>query len=111
MLKVAITGGMGAGKSTVRELLEGRGARGIDADELARRVVMPGTAGLRRVADEFGGELLDGEGRLRRSELARRAFADPGMKARLESILHPLILAEEDRLLAEYEIADPDGVV
>jgi dephospho-CoA kinase len=111
MLKVAITGGMGAGKSTVRELLQRRGAYGIDADDLARQVVMPGTVGLRRVLDLFGEDLLDGGGRLRRRELARRAFADARARALLEAVLHPLILAEEDRLFAERELADPDGVV
>jgi dephospho-CoA kinase len=111
MLKVALTGGMGAGKSTVRELLQRKGAHGVDADDLARRVVMPGTVGLRRVLDAFGEDLLDSGGRLRRRELAKRAFATAEAKAKLEEILHPLILAEEDRLFAEYEIADPAGVV
>jgi len=111
MLRVAITGGMGAGKSTVRELLQGKGAYGIDADIVARRVVDPGTPGLRLVLQAFGADLLDDDGRLRRRELARRAFADPDAKARLEAILHPLIIAEEKRLIARFEAERPGGVV
>jgi len=111
MLKVAITGGMGAGKSTVRELLQGKGAHGIDTDTLARRVVDPGTPGLRRVVEAFGADLLDEVGRLRRRELARRAFADSSAKARLEAILHPLIISEEKRLIGKFEAEDPEGVV
>jgi len=111
MLKVAITGGMGAGKSSVRELLQAKGAYGIDADTVARRVVDPGTPGLRRVVEEFGADLLDGEGRLKRRELARRAFADSRSRERLEAILHPLIIAEETRLIERFEARDPDGVV
>lgn len=111
MLKVAITGGMGAGKSTVRELLQGKGAYGIDADAVARRVVEPGSPGLRRVVEAFGADLLDGEGRLRRRELAKRAFASPASRARLEEILHPLIIAEEKRLISRFEAENPHGVV
>ncbi len=111
MLKVAITGGMGAGKSMVRELLQRKGANGVDADDLARKVVQPGTIGLREVLAAFGADLVDGSGRLRRKELAQRAFATSAARKRLEAILHPLILEEEERLFAELELADPGGVV
>jgi dephospho-CoA kinase len=110
MLKVAITGGMGAGKSTVRELLQRKGAHGVDADDLARKVVQPGSQGLREVLAAFGADLADGSGRLRRRELANRAFATPAARKRLEAILHPLILEEESRLFTELEMADPGGV-
>ena len=97
MLLVALTGGVGAGKSTVAELLAGRGAVVLDADELARRAVEPGTDGLAKLVDEFGPGILDDAGSLNRAEMARRAFSDPGVRRRLEAVVHP----EVARLFAE----------
>ncbi len=111
MFRLAITGGMGAGKSTVRELLQQLGAHGIDADELSRQVVEPGTAGLAMVVAAFGPSVLDEKGRLRRRALSRLVFGDPAQRARLERILHPLIRAEEDRLIAALAARESRGVV
>ena len=97
MLLVGLTGGLGSGKSTVARLLERRGAVVVDADELARRAVEPGTPGYRRVVQEFGPEVLTAEGRIDRDRLAGVVFADPGARRRLEAIVHP----EVARLFAE----------
>jgi dephospho-CoA kinase len=97
MLLVALTGGVGAGKSTVADLLAARGAVIVDADHLARRAVDPGTPGLAKLVDEFGSDVLDASGALDRAEMARRAFADPDARRRLESVVHP----EVARLFAE----------
>lgn len=110
MLIVAITGGLGSGKSTVRRLLEEMGAEGIDADELARRVVEPGTRGAHRVRDAFGDRYFDNEGRLMRRKMAQLVFSDPEARAMLERILHPLIREEESRRLKEISRGDPRAI-
>ena len=109
MLLVALTGGVGAGKTTVADLLAGHGAVILDADDLARRAVEPGTAGLAKLVDEFGPGILDDSGSLDRAEMARRAFADPDARRRLEGVVHP----EVARLLAEEVDArrSMDGVL
>lgn len=87
---MAITGGIGSGKSVVTRLFEEWGARIVDADILAREVVAPGTEGLKKVFAAFEDmELADGS--LNRPKLASIIFSDPEKKKLLESILHPLI--------------------
>ena len=99
MLRIGLTGGIGAGKSTVARELERLGAVVIDADALAREVVAPGTEGLAAVVAEFGeGVVVDGA--LDRPALGRIVFADPDARARLEAITHPLIGVETARRLA-----------
>lgn len=97
MLLVALTGGVGAGKSTVAGLLAAHGAVIVDADDLARRAVEPGTPGLAKLVDEFGPDILDASGALERTEMARRAFNDPDARRRLEAVVHP----EVARMFAE----------
>lgn len=99
--RVALTGGIATGKSTVAALLAERGAVVIDYDDLARRVVEPGSAGLAAVADEFGPGVLRADGTLDRAELGRLVFADPAGRRRLEGLLHPLIRAWAAALEAE----------
>ena len=88
---IGLTGGIASGKSTVGRMLEYLGAAVVDADQLAREVVAPGTPGLREVVAAFGSDVLDEEGRLARERLGERVFADPGERRRLERILHPRI--------------------
>jgi dephospho-CoA kinase len=97
MLLVGLTGGIGAGKSTVAKMLEERGAVVIDADDLARRVVEAGTAGFRAVVEAFGDEVVTSEGELDRIALASLVFAEPEARQKLEAIVHP----EVARLFAE----------
>ncbi|MBN2720429.1 MAG: dephospho-CoA kinase [Proteobacteria bacterium] len=108
---IAITGGIGAGKSTVRKIFEGLGARGIDADDLARQAVRPGSAGWSRIRETFGEEYFDEEGRLDRKRLARAVFSREGPRRLLESILHPLIMDAEARLIAEAVAERPERPV
>lgn len=105
---IAITGGIGSGKSTVRKIFEGLGARGIDADDLARLMVRPGSAGWSRIRETFGEEYFDEEGRLNRKMLARAVFSEEGPRRLLESILHPLILEAEARLIEEALEESPE---
>jgi dephospho-CoA kinase len=108
VVRVALTGGVASGKSTVAGILEELGAVVIDSDRLAREVVEPGTPGLAAVVDAFGGDVLADDGRLDRPALGARVFADELARKRLEAILHPLIRARA----AELEsAADPDALV
>jgi dephospho-CoA kinase len=98
--RLGLTGTFGSGKSTVAAILhEHYGAAVIDADELARRAVEPGTEALEEIRRQFGDEYIDGDGRLRRRELGRRVFTDREAKARLEAIIHPFVLAETKRFI------------
>lgn len=99
MLRVALTGNIASGKSTVARIWARHGARIIDADELARRAVEPGSPGLGRVVEEFGPGVLGPDGELDRGALRRLVFADPEARVRLEAIVHP----EVARLRAEEE--------
>ncbi len=99
MLVYGLTGGIGSGKSTVGKMLRERGAEVVDADEVARAVVQPGSEGLARVVEAFGADILDASGALDRKQLGAHVFADPAARARLNAITHPLIAAETARRL------------
>lgn len=117
MQTIAVTGGIGAGKSTVSRLLAEFGAVVIDSDALARDVVAPGTPGLAAVIAAFGPQVLSTQGGVRqldRSALAAIVFApDSGDAARhrLEQITHPLVRAEFRRLRDDAMARDPAAVV
>ncbi|MEL0237100.1 MAG: dephospho-CoA kinase [Aquiluna sp.] len=100
---VALTGGIGSGKSTVAARWVELGATEIDADILAREVVEPGSEGLAQVAAEFGTDLIRSEGTLDRQLLATRAFASPERRRKLEAILHPLIQERAKALTSSIE--------
>jgi dephospho-CoA kinase len=104
---VGLTGGVGAGKSTVARALADLGAVVIDADALAREVVEPGTPGLAAVVAEFGPEVLGSDGSLDRPRLGAVVFADPARRSALEAIVHPLVR----RRAAELEAAAPAGAL
>jgi dephospho-CoA kinase len=109
VLLVGLTGGIGAGKSTVARLLEERGAVVFDADALAREAVEPGTPGHDAVVARFGANVLGPGGELDREALASIVFSDPAARRDLEAIVHP----EVRRLFAEACEAhrDTDRVV
>ncbi|MFJ3094583.1 dephospho-CoA kinase [Streptomyces hydrogenans] len=107
MLKVGLTGGIGAGKSEVSRLLVSYGAVLIDADRIAREVVEPGTPGLAAVVAAFGDGVLTGDGTLDRPKLGSIVFADPERLATLNTIVHPLVGARS----AELESAAGPGDV
>lgn len=98
MLKVGLTGGIGAGKSEVSRLLVEHGAVLIDADRIAREVVAPGTPGLAAVVQAFGEDVLAEDGSLDRPKLGSIVFADPDRLAVLNSIVHPLVGARSREL-------------
>ncbi|POX40373.1 dephospho-CoA kinase [Streptomyces sp. Ru73] len=108
MVKVGLTGGIGAGKSEVSRLLASYGAVIVDADKIAREVVEPGTPGLAAVVEEFGPDVLTPEGTLDRPKLGALVFADPDKLKALNAIVHPLVGARSAELEAA---AGEDAVV
>jgi dephospho-CoA kinase len=99
VLLVGLTGGIGSGKSTVSAMLAERGAEIIDADRIAREVVLPGTPAWCKIRDHFGPEVLLADGHIDRAALAGKVFADPAKLALLNQITHPEIFARiADRL-------------
>ncbi|WP_404815729.1 dephospho-CoA kinase [Streptomyces thermolineatus] len=107
MLKIGLTGGIGAGKSEVSRLLASYGAVVVDADRIAREVVEPGTEGLAAVVAEFGEGILTPEGTLDRPRLGAVVFNDPERLRALNAIVHPLV----GRRSAELEAAAGPGDV
>jgi dephospho-CoA kinase len=108
VLRVGLTGGIGAGKSAVAARLARLGAIVVDHDELAREAVAPGSVGLRAVVAAFG-EVLDALGQLDRGVLGERVFGDPAALATLNGIIHPIVTeaaaeAEEAAVAAGHRI-------
>ncbi|WP_405359536.1 dephospho-CoA kinase [Kitasatospora sp. NBC_00085] len=108
MLKIGLTGGIGAGKSEVSRLFAAHGAVLVDSDVIAREVVAPGTDGLKAVVAEFGPQVLQADGSLDRPALGAIVFADPERLKALNAIVHPLVRARSAELEAA---AAPDAVV
>lgn len=108
MLKVGLTGGIGAGKSAVAHRLAGYGALLIDADQISRAVVEPGTEGLAQVIGAFGTAVLAADGTLDRARLGDIVFADAELRAKLGGIIHPLVGA---RIRELEQAADPGAIV
>lgn len=88
---VGLTGGIGSGKSAVSDLFEKKGISVVDADLVSRQVVEPGTPALAQIAEHFGPDILDQEGKLIRSKLRNIIFADAQEKSWLEHLLHPIM--------------------
>ncbi|HUY46908.1 MAG TPA: dephospho-CoA kinase [Streptosporangiaceae bacterium] len=108
MLKVGLTGGIGSGKSEVSRRLAGYGALLIDADQIAREVVEPGTAGLAQVIGMFGTGVLADDGTLDRQRLGEIVFSDSELRAKLNGIIHPLVGA---RIRDLEQGADPGSIL
>ena len=111
MKKVGLTGGIGSGKSTVARMLGGAGFAVVDADQVARDIMTPGSPLLEEVAAAFGADLIGDDGALDRGELARRAFATTEDTQRLNAITHPAIRAESERRFAAAEEAGEQAVI
>ena len=111
MLRVGLTGGIGSGKSEVARRLAEHGAVLIDADLAAREVVVPGSPGLAQIAKVFGESVLRPDGSLNRERLGEIVFGDPGLRARLNAIVHPLVrewMQEAERAAVQ---ADAEAIV
>jgi len=102
---IGLTGGIATGKSTVARILANRGYPVIDADELSRHAVLPGSSSLHRIVDVFGPGILANDGNLSRKKLADIVFSDASLKGQLEAILHPEIQRLFLERLANYQTA------
>ena len=109
MIVVALTGGIGSGKSTVSQRLAERGAIIVDADAIVRQLQRAGSPLLDRLAQRFGADIIGPDGELDRPALAALAFSDDAALADLNAIVHPLVRAEMARRIAAE--ADTDQVV
>jgi len=107
MAVVGLTGGIGSGKSTVARLFGARGVHWVDADDVAREVVEPGTPALERIAEHFGPKILLPDGGLDRAALRRIVFDAPEERAWLEGLLHPVIREELMRQLRPVNYSLP----
>lgn len=105
--RVALTGGIASGKTTVANLFAAHGVPLVDTDLIAREVVEPGQPALAAVVATFGADVLDQEGRLDRRRLREIIFGDAAARGRLEAILHPAIRAEMERQSAAAADAGP----
>jgi dephospho-CoA kinase len=108
VLRVGLTGGIGAGKSEVSRRLAAQGAVVIDADAIAREVVEPGTEVLAEVVEAFGPEVLRADGSLDRPRLGDIVFADPAKRGRLNAIIHPKVA---ERMAELEQAAGPGAIV
>ena len=106
MLRVALTGGIGSGKSLVGEILEQLGALVIDSDQLAREVIERGSPGYEEVVTAFGDSILS-EGQIDRSKLAAVVFKESDLRKKLESIIHPLVREAAEKLARKL----PSGAI
>jgi len=105
--RVALTGGIASGKTTVANLFAALGVPLVDSDLIAREIVEPGQPALTAVVQAFGTEVLGPDGRLDRRRLRELIFADPAARARLEAILHPAIRVEMERQSALATVGAP----
>ena len=110
MLRVGLTGSIAVGKSFVTSVFAELGCHVLDADQTAREVVMPGGAGLKAVAEEFGEDVLASDGTLDRARMASIVFGDEEKRERLNQILHPFIIERQDQIMREWERDDAKGI-
>jgi dephospho-CoA kinase len=108
MLRVGLTGGVACGKSTVGAMLAERGAHYLQADTLAHQLYAPGEATYHAVIEHFGHDILNPDGTVNRGRLANVAF--PHRIGELNAIVHPAVVAAQNRWMADVERTDPDGV-
>ncbi len=110
MLRVGLTGSIGVGKSFVASVFEELGCHVLDADDTAREVVAPGSAGLEEIVKQFGSDMRQPDGTLDRQRLGSIVFANNEKRELLNSILHPRIIQRQDEVLKDWETDDPNGI-
>ena len=111
MLLVGLTGGLASGKSFVGHTLSELGCHLIDADELGHQVLMPGAEAYDAVVNEFGEEILDDDRYIVRRKLGALVWNNPERLAKLNSLVHPPVIAREQQLIAEFARQDPAAIV
>ncbi|GAB4434923.1 MAG: dephospho-CoA kinase [bacterium] len=111
MIKIAVTGVIGSGKSTVAKLLSELGLTVIDADEISRSLTRKNTDVYHEIIETFGKEILNPDGEIDRKRLAEIVFSDPEKRRTLENIVHPAVKKERNRIIAELEKKDKNAMV
>ncbi|HKS39813.1 MAG TPA: dephospho-CoA kinase [Blastocatellia bacterium] len=110
MLKVGLTGSIAVGKSFVLSVLRELGCVTFDADKIAHSVMEPGREAYRDIVQEFTDSVLSEDGQIDRAKLGAIVFADAERRKRLNEIVHPRVIEEQNRMLGEAERADPHGI-
>ncbi len=110
MLKVGLTGSIAVGKSFVLSVLRDLGCATFDADKIAHSMMEPGLPAHNDIVREFGPEVLAVDGSIDRAKLGAIVFADEDRRKRLNQIVHPRVIEEQDRLLSDVERKDPRGI-
>ena len=110
MLKVGLTGSIAVGKTFVVSVFRELGCATFDADQIAHSVMEPGREAYQEIVREFGREVLAQDGSIDRKKLGAIVFQDPERRQRLNEIVHPRVITEQNRLLAEAEQANPDRI-
>ncbi|GAB6035366.1 dephospho-CoA kinase [Galenea microaerophila] len=108
---IALTGGIGSGKSRILQWFAEQGVPTLSADEIAREVVAPGTPGLQAIVDQLGTDILLEDGQLNRGKLRKRMFAEPALKTWLEQLLHPMIRQQTLKHLQTLRQKNPPLIV
>lgn len=108
---IGLTGGIASGKSTVSKMLVRRGAALVDADKIAREIVLPGSPVLSQVVDRFGQAILQSDGSLNRKKLGEVIFSDVKARKDLEAILHPPIKEMEEEQIRQLEEENPHRLI
>lgn len=111
MLKVGLTGGIGVGKSYVCKIFAELGCYVFDADQVARDVVNPGKLGYEKVVTEFGDEVLAPDKTIDRAKLGQIVFNNKEKREKLNQLLHPIIIDEQNKLMLEVLAKDPKAIV
>jgi dephospho-CoA kinase len=111
MLRVGLTGGLASGKSFVGHALADLGCHLIEADELGHQVLLPGAEAYDAVVQEFGQEILDPAGAIDRRKLSAVVFDHPDLLRKLSNLVHPPVVARENRMIAEIAQKDPQAIV
>jgi dephospho-CoA kinase len=110
ILRVGLTGGIASGKSTILRFLHDLGCVTVDADSIVSRLYEPGNAGHDALVRHYGEAVLDASGRIDRARVAAIAFSSPEGASALNSLIHPLVIAEERRMLQAAEEKDEDAI-
>jgi len=110
MLRVGLTGGIGCGKSTVAGMMRDLGCQVIDADAIARDLAQPGQPAYQEIVSAFGKEVSLADGHLDRAKIAHIVFSDASKLSTLNKILHPRVIAEQERQLVQIERTNPHAV-
>lgn len=108
ILRVGLTGGIASGKSTITRILNGLGCVTVDADEVVARLYRPGGTGYQALVETYGREIVNADGEIDRRKLADIAFESTNAAQRLNQLIHPLVLQEENRIIAAETERFPD---